>query len=83
MDMSEEMCFEIMERLKFYEDFLRTIVDAIVEVKDSIGWRVCYQNIRVVGNIGKVAILAVSYAIFKKHRYAIEFQAVNLDAGVA
>lgn len=41
------------------------------------------ENIRVVGNIGKVATLAVRYAIFKKHRHAIELNSVYLNAGVA
>lgn len=63
--------------------FFRTVVNAIVKVKDAISRRVCYQHIRVVGDIGIITALAFCYTIAHEHRDTIEFQSVNLDARVA
>lgn len=83
MDMSEEMGFEIMKGWKPFKDFLRAIVDTIIEIKDSIGRRMCDQNVGIFWNTCIVVALAVSDAIAHEHRDAIEFQSVDLDAGVA
>lgn len=83
VDMSEKMCFEIKKRWKPFKDFLRTIVDAIIEIKDSIGRRMGNQNVGIFRDTCIVATLAVRYAIAHEHRDSIEFQSVNLNAGVA
>lgn len=82
MDMSEEMGFEIMERRESFKDFLRAILDAIIEIKDSIGRRMGDQDVGVIGDLVIVAALVFGYAISHKHGYAVEFQSVNLYAGV-
>ena len=83
MDMSEKMGFEIRNGWKPFKDFLRTIVDTIIEIKDSIGRRMCDQNVGIFGDAGIVVALAVGYAIAHEHRDSIEFQPINLDARVA
>ncbi len=82
MDMSEKMRFEIVERGKIFEKFLRAILDAIIEIKDAICRRMSNQDVGVVGDLVIVAALAFGYAISHKHGYAVEFQSVNLYAGV-
>ena len=83
MDMSEKMGFKISKVWKPFKDFLRAIVDAVIEIKDSIGRRMGNQNICVSWNSGIVAALAVGYAIAHEHGDSVEPQALNLDAGVA
>lgn len=83
MDMSEEMGFEIRKGWKPFKDFLRAIVDTVFEIKDSIGRRMCDQNVGIFGDTCIVAALAVGYAIAHEHRDSIEFQSVNFNAGVA
>lgn len=83
MDMSEQMGFEIMERGKPFKDFLGAIVDAVVEIKDSIGRRMGDQDVGVGGDSDIVAALAVGYAIAHEHGDAVELQAINLNSGVA
>lgn len=83
MDMSEEMGFEIMKEWKPFKDFLRAIVDTAIEIKDSVYRRMGDQNIGIFGDAGIVAALAIGYAIAHEHRDTIEFQSVNLDAGIA
>lgn len=82
MDMSEEMDFEIMERRESFKDFLRAIVDTVIAIKDPIGWRMGDKNVGIFGDTGIIAALTVSYTVAGKHRNTIEFQSVNLDAGV-
>lgn len=76
--MSENMGLEIMKGWKSFKDFLRTIVDTVVEVKDSAGRRMGDKNISISGYIGIVAALAVGHAITQEHRDAVKFQTVNL-----
>ena len=83
MDMSEQMGFEIMERGKSFKDFLGTIVDAVVELKNSIGRRMGDQDVGVGGDSDIIVALAVSYAIAHEHGDALELQAINLNSGVA
>lgn len=83
MDMSEKMGFKISKVWKPFKDFLRAIVDAVIEIKNSIGWRMGDQNFGIFGDTSIVAALTVGYAIFKKHRHAIELHSLNLYAGVA
>lgn len=82
MDMSEEMGFEIMKGWKPFKDFLRAIVDTVIEIKDSIGWGMGDQNVGIFRDTCIVVALAIGYAIAHEHRDTIEFQSVNLDAGV-
>ena len=81
--MSEKMDFEIVKGWKSFKDFLRTIVDTVVEVKDSVGRRMGDKNISLRGYIGIVAALAVGHAITHEHRDAVKFQTVNLNSGIA
>lgn len=83
MDMSEEMGFEIRKGWKSFKYFLRAIVDTVIEIKDSIGRRMGEQNVGIFRNTCIVAALAVGDAIAHEHRDSIEFQSVDLDAGVA
>ena len=83
MDMSEKMGFEIRKGWKPFKDFLRPIVDAVIEIKDSIGRRMGDQDVGVGGDSDIVAALAVGYAIAHEHGDAVELQAINLNSGVA
>ena len=83
MDMSEKMGFKIMEHGKTLKDLLRTIVDSVIEIEDSIGRRMGDKNVGIFGDTGIVTVLAVCYAIAHEHRDSIEFQSINFDAGVA
>ena len=83
MDMSEKMGFEIMDRWKPFKDFFRAIVDTVIEIKDSIGRRMCDQYVGIFRNTCIVAALAISYAITHEHRNPVESQTLNLDTGVA
>lgn len=83
MDMSEKMGFEIMDRWKPFKDFFRAIIDAVIEIKYSVCRRMCNKNVGILRNTCKVAALAVGDAIAHEHRDSIEFQSVDLDAGVA
>ena len=83
MDMSEQMGFEIMERGKPFKNFLGAIVDAIIEIKDSIGGRMGDQDVGVGWDSDIVAALAVGYAIAHEHRDSVELQAFNLNPGIA
>ena len=83
MDMSEKMGFEIVKGRDPFEYFLRAIVDAVVEIKDSVCRRMGDQNVSIFRNTCIVAALAVGYAISHEQWDSVEFQSVNLDAGVA
>lgn len=83
MDMSEEMGFEIRKGWKSFKNFFRSIVDAVIEIKNSVCWRMGDKNDGIFGDTGIVATLAIGYAIAHEHRDSVEFQSVNLDAGVA
>ena len=83
MDMSEKMGFEIVKGRELFEYFLRAIVDAVVEIKDSVGRRMGDKNFGIFGDTGIVAALTVGYAIAHEHRDSVEFQLINLDARVA
>lgn len=83
MYMSEQMGFEIRKGWEPFEDFLRAIVDAVVEVKDAVSGRMGYQDVDVGWDSGIIAALAVGDAIAHEHRDSIEFQSINFDAGVA
>lgn len=83
MNMSEEMGFEIRKGCKSFKYFLRAKVDTVIEIKDSIGRRMGDQNVGIFGDAGIVAALAIGDAIAHEHRDSIEFQSVDLDAGVA
>ena len=83
MDMSEQMGFEIRKGWEPFKDFLGAIVDAVVEIKDSIARRMGDQDVGVGGDSGIVAALAVGDAIAHEHRNTIELQAINLNSGVA
>ena len=83
MDMSEQMGFEVRNGWESMKDFFRAIVNAVIEIKDSIGWRMGDKNVCVCGDTGIVAALAIGDAIAHEHRDSVEFQTVNLDAGVA
>ena len=83
MDMSEKMGFEIMDRWKPFKDFFRAIIDAVIEIKYSVCRRMCNKNVGILRNKCIIAALAVGYAVAHEHRNTIEFQSVNLDAGVA
>lgn len=83
VDMTEKMGFEIRNGWESMKDFFRAIVDTVIEIKDSIGRRMCDKNVGIFRNTCKVAALAVGNAIAHEHRDTIEFQSVNLDAGVA
>ena len=63
--------------------YLRAVVDVVIEVKDSVGRSVSNQNISVYRDFVIIEVLAVSHAITHKHRDTVEFQALNLDTGVA
>lgn len=52
MDMSEKMGFEIVKGPDPFEYFLRAIVDAVVEIKDSVGRRMGDQNFGICGGCG-------------------------------
>jgi len=82
MDMSEKMGFEIMECGESFKDFLRAIVDIIVEIKDSVSRTMGYQDVCIWGDSGIVAALAVGYTIAHEHRNAVEFQPVNFNYGI-
>lgn len=83
MDMSEQMGFEIRKGWEPFKDFLGAIVEAVVEIKDSIARRMGNQDVGVGGDSGIVAALAVGDAIAHEHRNTIELQAINLNSGVA
>ena len=83
MDMSEKMGFEIRKGWKPFKDFFRAIVDAVIEIKDSIGRRTGDKNVGIFGDMCIVAALAVCYAISHEHRDPVESQTLNLDAGIA
>ena len=83
MDMSEEMDFEIRKGWKSFKYFLRTIVDAVIEIKYSVCRRMCNKDVGILRNKCIIAALAVGNTVAHEHRDTIEFQSVNLDAGVA
>ena len=83
MDMSEKMGFKISKVWKPFKNFLRAIVDAVIEIKDSVCRRMGDQNVGIFRNTCIVAALAVGYAISHEQWDSVEFQSVNLDAGVA
>jgi hypothetical protein len=82
MDVSEKMGFEIMECGESFKDFLRAIVDIIVEIKDSVSRTMGYQDVCICGDSGIVAALAIGYAIAHEHRDAVEFQPLNFNSGI-
>ncbi len=65
------------------QQFLRTVVDVVVEVKNTVSGRVCYQYIRIFWDTHIIAAVSIRNIILHKHRNTIEFQSVYLDAGVA
>ena len=82
VDMSEKMqpgtyCRNAAKKL------LRTIVDIVVKVEDAQWWRVCNENVRIVGDICIMFGLAAGYAVAHEHRNTIKFNPVNYYAGIA
>ena len=63
MDVSEKMGFEIMECGESFKDFLRAIVDIIVEIKYSVSRTMGYQDVCICGDSGIVTALAIGYTI--------------------
>ena len=83
MDMSKQMGFEIRKGWEPFEDFLRAIVDAVVEVKDAVSGRMGDKNVGVGGDSDIIVALAVGNTIPHKQRHPVEFDAIYFDAGVA
>lgn len=82
MDVAEEM----EPRMNFHnfgEKLFISVIDVVVEIEDTVGRAVGYQNIGVRGDFGDVTLLAVGDAIAHKHWHAIEFYSVDLYSGVA
>lgn len=82
MDMSEKVSFEIMKGWDSFKDFFRSIIDAIIKIKDSVCRRMGYQDIRICWDTSIVATLTVGYAIAHEHRDTVELQTLNLNSGV-
>ena len=65
------------------EKFFRTVIDIVVKVEDAQWWRVCNENVRIVGDICIMFGLAAGYAVAHEHRNTIKFNSVNYYAGIA
>lgn len=78
MCVTEQMSLQ-SESLQSFEQFFRAIIDAVVEVKDAVGWGMGDQDVGVVGYTGCVVALALGETVAHKHRYSVEVQPVNLD----
>ena len=82
MDMAKQM----QARLYFFhprQKFCRTILYPIVKIKNTIGWAMGYQYIRV-GRYGSiVTALTFRDTIFHKHGNAIKINVINCYAGIA
>lgn len=62
---------------------LRAVIDIVVKVEDAQWWRVCNENVRIVGDICIMFGLAAGYAVAHEHRNTIKFNSVNYYAGIA
>ena len=62
---------------------LRAVIDIVVKVEDAQWWRVCNENVRIVGDICIMFGLTVSNAVAHEHWDTIEFHTVNFHSGIA
>ena len=82
VDVTEEM--ETGMNLHYFgKKLFITVVSVVIEVEDTVGWAVGYQNIGVSGDFGDVTLLAVGDAVAHKHWDSVEFHSVDLYSGVA
>lgn len=82
MDVAEEVEMGV-DFDDFGKELFVAVVYVVVEVEDAVGRTVGYQNIDVRGYFGDVTLLAVGDAVTHKHRYSVEFYAINFHCGVA
>ena len=62
---------------------LRAVIDIVVKVEDAQWWRVCNENVRIVGDICIMFGLTVSNAVAHEHWDSIEFHTADFHSGIA
>lgn len=82
MDVAEEVEMGV-DFYYFGKELFVAVVYVVVKVKYAVGRAVGYKYVGVRGYIGDVTLLAVGDAVAHKHRYSVEFHAVNFHCGVA
>ena len=82
VDMAEEVQLELDLRHSL-KQFLGTVMDIVVKVKNAIWRGMGYQDIDIRRDVGIIARLSVSDAIAHEHWDAIELHSIDGHAGVA